>query len=102
MTDDSHVSLITKRNWDVLLLPPFGATLVCAILLGTLFGFWRAFTLPAFTLVMWLFLRLTTPTDGTKAVAINGNPKVKAMLKWAFVLRAVDGWLGVRGHRHFG
>ncbi len=93
MTDDPHVTLITKRNWDALLLPILCVTLVCAVLLGAFAGFWRGLALPGFTLAIWLLLRLTTPTDGTKAVAINGNPKVKALLKWlSFFVIMTAGW----------
>ncbi|KAA5536088.1 hypothetical protein FYK55_28245 [Roseiconus nitratireducens] len=96
MTDDSHVTLITKRNWDRLLLPVVGVSLVFAALFGTLTGFWRAFTLPGFTLTIWLFLRCTTPARGTKAVTINGNPKVKALLKWlSFFMLLTAGWMFV-------
>jgi hypothetical protein len=91
VTNDPCVARINKRNWDRLLLPIATLTAIFASILGVLANFWDAFTLPAFTLLAWFYLRLTTPKQGRNAVSIDGNPKVKALLKWLTFLLLLTG-----------
>jgi uncharacterized membrane protein YoaK (UPF0700 family) len=93
VSDETHITRITKRGWDRLLLPIAIASTVCATLLGAVTGFWDALTLPAFTSAAWLYFRCTTPATGMKAVSISGNPKVKALLAWlGFILAVTALW----------
>jgi hypothetical protein len=94
MADAPNISRVTKRNWDVLLLPVLCISLFLAVFLAAFANFYRAFELPAFTLLIWLLLRFTTPSHGMKAVAITGNPKAKALLKWlSFFIVLTAGWV---------
>ena len=93
MSVNPHTERITKRSWNRLLLPIVIVSAAFAALLGFLANFWDAFTLPAFTLAGWLYFRSTTPPSGSKAVSINGNPKIKALLAWlAFILLLTGTW----------
>lgn len=94
-----HTTQITKHCWDWLLLPIAAISVIAAVAIGAFTGFWRGLEVPALTLGLWAYLRYTTPRAGTPAVSINGNPKVKALLKWlAFIMLITIAWAVVDTH----
>ena len=91
-----NTTLITKRRWDVLLLPIAVFSGIAAVLLGVFAGFWQGLQVPGLTLILWAYLRYTTSNGGMVAVSINGNRKAQALLKWlSFFVVLTVGWVAI-------
>lgn len=81
MNQRADTVLLTRRTWDRYMIPAFLAALAIGLFRAWLSGESRFAIAPVSMLLIWLFLRLTTPRKGMPTPTIRSTPGT-GMLLW--------------------
>jgi hypothetical protein len=80
VSDDQTKVLLTRKRWDVYMLPLFAALVLFGALSAWKTGQLRFAAAPLGVLPLWAILRGLTPRDGMKTPTIRSTPGAVVML----------------------
>ena len=102
--NDNSTVLITRRRWDYYFIPGTILVFLVSIISSIISGNYRVLSATPLFIVLWLWMRFETPSEGTKWHTIRGTPGLMPSLIWfagifflMVLLIIIDSY--VTGHR---
>lgn len=89
MNQRADTVLLTRRTWDRYMIPAFLAALAIGLFRAWLSGESRFAIAPVSMLLIWLFLRLTTPRKGMPTPTIRSTPGTVTLLWYSGIALAL-------------